>query len=404
MRLAPFVVLLLPTLVQAQFLNRAVWLGRGNEFVRRDYEQGVEYFLDRFSYVDLPPWWRPLTLDPFGDRLMLTGGSVSTSDLTIEAIGNFGVELGDGFTARLNYLQSENQTTQFQRVGAGIDMPIAEPTSLFVQLEGTPNKSRADISFGAELFRDRYQAHRVMVTLVDFASRKSSDFSYDEDPYALMAAGFFGDPDSFELAYEIGAQLPFEERELATNDVFRMHRTIGSLMARLRLSKLDRLVLGYDGEWTIKKLSTADPSSPTAEDYDVSLHRLRAEWWRSRESGIETSFGGYWLYLAEDGDRPADPASDLYTRRKELMAFARTRFPLSDAWSTEPYVIGGLVDLLQVDGTGDLGDEAFDGFQGKWGVPVQYHFSERAALRIDLSLQLDELGFGGGGVQFLAVF
>lgn len=33
----------------AQFLNRAAWLGSDEEGVRRDFAQGTEYFLDRFS-------------------------------------------------------------------------------------------------------------------------------------------------------------------------------------------------------------------------------------------------------------------------------------------------------------------------------------------------------------------
>ena len=38
-----------------QFLNRAIYLGDQRQGMRRDYSRNVEYFLDRFSYVELTP-------------------------------------------------------------------------------------------------------------------------------------------------------------------------------------------------------------------------------------------------------------------------------------------------------------------------------------------------------------
>lgn len=39
-----------------QYLNRALYQGRAEEEIRRNYNQNFEYYLDRFSFVDMPPW------------------------------------------------------------------------------------------------------------------------------------------------------------------------------------------------------------------------------------------------------------------------------------------------------------------------------------------------------------
>jgi hypothetical protein len=385
----------------AQYLNRALWLGSDEESVRRDYRQGPEYFLDRTSYVDLGPWHRS-SLDPFGGRLSFAAGSVSSSRLTVEAVGNLAVDLGAGFAARLAYLQSENQTTQYERVGFGLEHAIHDDLTLFLLLEGGPDKSRSDFSFGAQLFRGEAGAHRVTFTAVDAAWRKGDDFVYDQAPYGLMFSGFVGRPGDLELGYEIGLQLPFVERDEASSDTLRMRRAIGSLEARLPIGLRDRLILGLDGERTAKELRTADPTGAAREDLDTGLGRVRLEWWRSFEDGAELALGSSLLRLRNDGVRPNAPAEDLDEDRSEWMLFARGRLALGGAWSMEPYLIGGLVRYEER--VGGIAGTSADGFEGKWGLPVAFAFSERAWIRFDLSFQLDELAFGGGGVQFQARF
>ena len=69
MRSHPLAVLfLLAAPVTAQFVNRATWLGVDEEGVRRNFAQGTEYFLDRFSYVVTAPWWER-SLPTFGSRV-----------------------------------------------------------------------------------------------------------------------------------------------------------------------------------------------------------------------------------------------------------------------------------------------------------------------------------------------
>lgn len=386
----------------AQYLNRALWLGDELESVRRDYPQGADYFIDRASYVDVPPWWST-TLDPFTDRLFVAGGSVSSDRLTLEAVGNVGVDMGSEAIARLNYLQSENQTTQFQRAGIGIDWRASAASTLFFQLEGTPEKDRADLTLGTELFRNAHGAQRIAFTLVDFSWRKSDEFEYTTPPFGVMFSGFLGDPERVQVAYELGAQLPFEEQELADGDTFRMHRIIGDLELRWRFAPREALVLALGGEDTAKQQRPSDPAAPEREDYDDELGRLRAEWWHSGEGGREYTLGASWLHAATDGMRPNAPAEDLIVRRDELMLIARGGFPLGESWRIEPYLIGGEIDYEQRDGLTGL-DSDFDGFQGKFGLPILHRFSDFAWLRIDLSFELDQFAFGGGGVQLSALF
>ena len=174
---------LLAAAAPAQYLNRAVYLGSAEESVRRDFEQDAGYFMDRFSYVDLPPWWND-PLDPFRNRLMATGGSVSSDELTVESQLNLGLPIGSNTELDFYYLASENQSTQYLRVASGLDVSVSDSTSLFAMIEGTAEKEEADISLGVNLFRSERSRVRLMVTLVDFASRKAQDFSYEKDPTA----------------------------------------------------------------------------------------------------------------------------------------------------------------------------------------------------------------------------
>lgn len=398
-QLLPAILACLALPAQAQYLNRAIWLGSDVEDIRRDYEQGKEYFMDRWATVSPGPWHRP-NLDPFVNRLYAAGGSVSSKRATVEANGNLGIELGRGFDARLAYLQSENQATQFLRVGVGLEKSLGETAAGFLLLEGTPDKSRADLSLGAEFLRSDHGAHRLTLTAVDFSSGKSEDFEYDEDPYGILLAGY-RNGDRWQWRYELDAQLPFQEREIETGDVLHMHRVIAGLEARLMLTPSDRLIFSLDGERSSKSLRTADPAAVAREDYDGELYAGGIEWWRSLDGGRELTVGISATRLRNTGDRPNAPDQALAESRDELMLFARGHIQLNDAWSIEPYVIGGDVDY-------DAGlpdqDDRFSGFQGRIGSPLLFAFSERAWIRFDLAMQLDSFGFAGGAVQFQADF
>jgi hypothetical protein len=58
-----------------QYLIRALYQGRAEEEIRRNYNQNFEYYLDRFSFVDMPPWWNE-PLEPFRNRFFVGGGSI----------------------------------------------------------------------------------------------------------------------------------------------------------------------------------------------------------------------------------------------------------------------------------------------------------------------------------------
>lgn len=394
---------LLATPARAQFMNRALWLGFEDEGLRRDYRQDAEYFIDRASYVDAPPWWRADTLNPFSNRVSIAGGSVSSTDLTLENSIQLGLGIGKGVTFRAQQLGSENQTTRYQRFAVGFDVATTNSSSFLFQLEGDADKSRADVSFGAEFMRTDHSAHRFLFTLADWSERKSSIFEYDAKPYGLMFAGYHGDRNSVQFVYDLSTQLPFEERQIASGTIFEVQRTIGLAELRIPIGPLNRIIVGFDGELTAKENRPPDAASVAREDTDITRGRLRVDWWRSPADGHDTSLGLWLHHLDEDYTRPNDAAETRHVRRREAGLTARMRVPLTDSWTLEPYLLGGHVDL--VDRTGGVSDDLdFEGFQGKIGAPLLFRFSDAAFLRIDLSLQLDEPAFGGGGVQFQAIF
>ncbi len=400
--LSPLLLLALAPAADAQFLNRALWLGE-NESFRRDFRQGEEYFIDRAGYVDQAPWWRAGDLDPFRNRASFAAGSVNSRDLTLESSLQVGVPLGASSRFRAQHVGSEHQSAQYQRFGVGFEYDLDADRALIFQLEGDVAKERADASFGMEYGRGDHSAHRVLFTLVDWSDGKTDLFRYDSKPYGVMFAGWSGAPGEVQFTYDLGVQLPLEERQLTDDSVIELTRVVGAAEVRVPLTARDWLVANFDGEWTTKENRTADAADAALESGDIHRARVRLDWWRQRDSGRDTLFGLFWYDVDEDFVRPNDPAASLWTQNEGLGLTARMRLPVSERWVLEPYLIAGRIDLSEREGGSELNTDP-QRFQGKWGVPALLQLSPTAFLRIDLSLQLDEPAFAGGGVQLQVSF
>jgi len=396
--LLPTVALAMASPVAAQFLNRAVWLGLDEEGVRRDFPQSREYYLDRMSYVTLAPWW-DRDLLRFGNEVRYQMGSVTSREFTFEGHINHAVELGDGFAFRYHVLQSENRDTRFVRNAIGLEYQLDDRTALFVQ--GTPfaDKSLIDVSVGAWLLREDDQALRVMLTSVDAPSGKSREFEYEQAPYGLHVAGTFGDRGSHRVAFEVGAQLPFEIEDLDDGSKLEMERYIGSIEGHLHLDEDDRLVAAVEAEYTDKLLRPVGDGDPLREHFDRYFHQVRFEWWRDGTQPWSVGFAH--TYLSERGDRPNDPASDLRSLRSEWMGIARLQLPIDGRLSLEPQLLAGAVRDRFFDGTASRSSTRFE---GKIAWNARWDFSPNVTLALIVSTQLDELRFGGGGAQFVARF
>ena len=205
----------------AQYLNRALYLGRGEEEVRRNYNQDFEYYLDRFSFLDMPPWWNE-RLEPFRNRFFAGGGSVSSADLTLEGQLNLTLPIGKGVSVGFYYLESENQANQYQRVAPALDYQFSSNMSVFALLEGTVEKEEDDLSFGMQLFHTQHGRTRIMLTFADFSDDKSQEFKYEKKPYGLMVSGDYRWDGGSEIYYEASGQLPFEQRFLNEDALFKM--------------------------------------------------------------------------------------------------------------------------------------------------------------------------------------
>ncbi|MBM4060297.1 MAG: hypothetical protein FJ265_04240 [Planctomycetes bacterium] len=380
----------------AQFVNRAVWLGDDTESVRRDFRQGTEYFLDRFAYVVAPPWWDP-RLERFADRFDYRFGSTSTTQFTIEGALDLGRELGDGFGFRYHFLQGEHRDARFLRHAIDLEYALAAETAVFAQIEPFADKSQIDVSLGAWFLRRGDSALRVMLTAVDWSNDKSRTADYGQDPYGVQLAGAFGDPGALRIAFDLAGQLPFSVRRRGDGGRFAMQRWIGSVQAQWCVDRDDRVLAAVESEWTDKELR-AGPGGAD-EDFDRTFHQVLLEWWR--DGGSPWSAGLLHTFHDEDGVRPADPAQDLRTRRREWFAIGRLHVPARGKLSFEPQVFAGWVQDRYRDGSEDRDRERFE---GKVAWNARWDFSPRAWLVLVVTTQLDELAFGGGGAQFVARF
>lgn len=382
----------------AQFVNRAVWLGFEEEGVRRNFAQGTEYFLDRFSYVVVAPWWER-GLPNFGNRVDYRLGSTSGSQFTVEGAIDHAVPLGDGLQFRYHVLQGENRDTRFVRNAVALEYALGETTAVFAQGELFAEKSLIDVSVGAWLFRRDDDALRIMLTAVDWTSEKSRTVEYERAPYAAMVSGAFGDVASHRLRFEVGAQLPFEVRELADGDRLEMQRYLGSATSHLRLAERDTLVTAVEMEWTDKQFVPTSGADPFAEAFERTFLQARMEWWR--DAVVPWSIGVLYTHHDEDGLRANDPGASLRTRRREWFGILRTEWRLGEQLAFEPQLYAGLVDDEFRDGV-ETRDERR--FEGKLAWNTRWDFSDSVSLAVIVSVQVDEPAFGGGGAQFVARF
>lgn len=384
--------------IAAQWVNRATWLGVGEEGVRRDFRQDSEYFLHRASWAILPPWWDRGLLR-YTDGVRYGFGSVTGSDFTFEGTIDVSTPLGDGFGFGYHVLQSEHRDARFLRSAVEFDHALGADTALFVQGELLADKELVDAGGGVWLLRRGDEALRAMVTLVDAPSRKGRAFTYERDPVALMLAGVFGDPASHRVVFEVGGQLPFEVRETGSAETFAMQRWIAAVEGRLALGGDDRLVLAAELEWTDKQVDSDAPGSPLVEDFRRDFRQLRAEWWRDGER--PWSLGVLHVHQDERGLRPSDPAASLRARRDEWFAIARLALPLGEQLTFEPQLFAGVVQDRWFDGF-----EARDhhGFEGKIAWNARWAFSPRSWLALSVTTEIAEGEFGGGGAQFVTRF
>jgi hypothetical protein len=78
--------------------------------------------------------------------------------------------------------------------------------------------------------------------------------------------------------------------------------------------------------------------------------------------------------------------------------------PLGGKWGLEPQVFAGYVRYEEQSGPTPDDTRHRHGFQGKAAATMLYRFSEQTVLTLIIGVQLDELGFGGGGAQFVTYF
>lgn len=397
----------------AQFVNRAVFLGLDSEGLRRNYEQNASYFMDRDSYVRLPPW-ALATLDPFVPGVRYRFGSVSGREFTVEGRGRFELPLGDGDDRgestgrgdrwRFTYdvLQSETQDTRFLRNALGFEHDLDASTALVAQGEVFAEKPQIDVSFGAHLWRGDRSGVRVLFTAVDAPNDKSDTSEYLSDPYGWMASGYFATQDrGSEVSFELAGQLPLRVREPVSGSELELHRHLGTIRARHSLGGRQWLDLQLEGEWTEKDFSAA--AIGPVEAFERRGYRLATEWWTDfGGDGIAAAYGVSFLSLDAEGRQRVDPAAGYALDRREVFATARGLIPLAEHWSLEPFLQAGHVRFREAFGNASRRSE--DEFRGKLSANVRYRFSDRAFLTFIVSAELHEPGFGGGGAQFVARF
>lgn len=385
----------------AQFVNRAAWLGIEREGIRRDFTQGAEYHLDRFSYVVLPPWWDP-DLDPWANGIEYRFGSVTARDFTVEGGLDHTVDLGPGYRFRYHLLQGEHNDARFLRNAVALEHDLSPQVALFAQGEILAQKSDIDASFGAWLHRSPGFTLRAMVTAVDLAADKDDRVRHEVDPWAVQIAGTIGRPGGHRIFFDLAGQLPLRLRDETAAATFGMERWLGRAEARWCLGEHDWLVSAAELEWTAKELRPDAPGSPLQEDFSRDYQQVRIEWWRAVQPWT-WSAGLVFTHQEEDGRRPFDPALDLAILRHEWMAVGRVQVPLAEQWDLEPQVFAAHVRLDDQRGEGEP-TARVDSFEGKVSWNLRHRFANGAALAFVVALQLDEPKFGGGGAQFMARF
>ena len=387
--------------LDAQSWNKAVF--RNDEIEPRDFDFNEEYFLNILSYR-ITPSWKSLW-NEYDKGFLSTIGSLRSDEFYMQQEVKLHFEGTERLWFHYDLLQDEDYDTRYLRHRAAIAYHAGEKWTVYGIGEGTPTKEDNDIGAGA-IFRpmpgDEWE---VQITAVDFAEDKGkNNRHYGVDAYGLLFKNETALSDDVFIGGAVQLQLPMTMNDPGDSLEFHFRKKLYDAHLTWFLSDEQNLTF-YTGAEETKKDAIYFP----AVDPDQRLGR------NSWQAGVE--YLGPWDLFHADGmagvkyfhfrERSLFPefvGPDEKHQRDEVTIYGGLAWTVSERVVFRPAVYLAYVSQNELFPEDPRRSERFNGFAGKASGTLEIKIKETIRLAINPNFDLDDLDWGGGNVQFIAVF
>jgi hypothetical protein len=365
--------------------------------LREPYDS--EEFLDIFSYR------RPFAWEEQWDRSAMkfggVAGSTSKDEFWVDERIQFAYDLTTGLRFWARAMETEDFDSRYRRFEVGLDGEVL--SWLWVGVYGEVLAEKGEDDLGARVILPRVLGQKVTLGLElpdALMNRKGGDLAlrYARLPqsYYVDVEGSLGPRVAWHWGIVGNAPLELEAADRLLD--FRYGQLSAYGRARADLTERWTCVLYAAGEGVDKAYRPWDGSDFANEDYSRRAYQGRAELRCNVDPAI-TPYGGARIFRLEEKQRFLDEnwPTDLY-RHREYVAYVGVELALTTHLIFRPEVIGGWLDRVIRSAEPGGGFDSAHRWLGKASAPFELKFAPNAGIIASVSLDLDELSFGGGMV------
>ncbi len=366
---------------------------------------GSEEFLDIFSYRRPFAWEEEW--DKSGMKFGGVAGSTSKDEFWVDQRLQVAYDLTAGLRFRALAMETQDLDSRYRRFETGLDGEVLSWLWLGVYGEVLAEKGEDDLGVRAILPDVLGQRVTLGAEFADaLMNRKGGDL---ERHYARMPQAYYVDVEGtlaprvrwhWGIAANAPLRLESEERLLD----FRYGQL--SAHGRVRADLTDRwtCVLYAAGEGTDKGYRPDVGSAFAREDYLRRAYQGRAELRYCVDPAI-TPYGGARIFRLQEKRRLLDEAwpTDLF-RHREYLLYAGVELALTTYLVFRPEIVGGWLDRVIRPADPADNPDLSHCWMGKASAPFELKFAPNAGIIASVSLDLDEISFGGGMVALQVTY
>ncbi len=397
-------------LLQAQSWNRAVF--RGDEIEPRDYDFNEEYFLNLMSYR-LAPDWEDLWNES-DKSYLLTVGSVRSDEFYIRQELKLHLDVTDGLRFHYDLLQDEDFDTRFLRHRAGLVYAFNETWSGYAFGEGTSLKEDNDVGAGVVFRAGVHDWCELQLTAVDFNEAKGKENRrFRRDAYGALLRNEISLSEKIYIGAGVELQMPMKLIDPGEDVEFRFRKGIYEGWLGWRIGDESRLRFFLSAGDTGKE---SDYITPPPSDQRLHRNTFRAGaecQWRSRlplavgvgrEDLAGWRAGCEFFHFRERSLFPDSALLGEIHERDEFTMYGGVSFEMWEKVFLKPALYVDYVSQIERYPKQPVKNDRSSGIQAKLSGMAEIRFSRKVRLVINPNIDLDQMNWGGGNVQFIALF
>lgn len=405
-RLLPVIFLVFFCLLQsssfAQSWNRAVF--RNDEIDPRDFTFNDEYFLNLQSYQYWPDWEEKWDASDSGYRI--TVGSVRSDEFFLHQEAKLHLDITEHFRFHYDLLQHEDFDTRYLRQRPTLVFPFHEKLTAYAFGEGSQLKQDNDIGVGAVFHPAARHWWEVQYTATDFNEQKGKmGRHFNGSTHAFMLKNRVPLTEDLLVGGSLEMQEPLTLIDPADDLRFRFRKSLYSAFIEWRTHEENFLALHLSGEDSGKQNRYSDPAT-VDRNLNRNAFRSTLEYRFPLEAPIEADWraGFDYFYFREHVFLPEGGGESERLRRYEYTVFAGLSCPISAKCHFRPMLFIDYVSHNRLFPENVGRNDRYNGIQSKLSGAFEFRLTKTARLIINPNLDLDEMNWGGGNVQFIALF